>query len=557
MWAGEAAPPAPAAHADRTQACLLLRAEPPRADDACSPAWRHVGCLRAHVPAWGASYERVSACFRCCLLDAVSSARLQRNYRFWTPLLDAFHARDRTATRSGMHVETSVLYTAHSLMQYADLGALYRDLRCSNGTSGVLRHVDAGGRRGAHLPMSLFAPAPLDLLHAGAPLLVAAHDGYTRALGRALRDLQRAAPFCMRMLSVEDRPPFAVDPADGRTLVVAGDDDAAGNATCVPAQIAPRRHGGGPARPRSCPAGADGSIVEWFTSTPPPGASATSLRSAFIPVETVPRGLAGGGWVDALSGHALQTERRRPRLVLCGCMNIWSGINRRRGPKLDALARNGVACNRAMRCGDYKRDLLTSKFVVSPAGNGPQNFRDWEALVAGAIPLLDYEPRFARLWAGLPVVHVADWSAVTPAALERLWADMQAPSLPSPATGPRDRAPPSARITARAPRAQSRDYSLSKAYWPHWLDVIVAPTRRRDARHADAAAPSVGVASSGARGRASAAKLRRLAVASGSEALGLAEVAGRSRCKIWWPRRYARCDGFDGFTDRVRAGYFP
>ena len=42
--------------------------------------------------------------------------------------------------------------------------------------------------------------------------------------------------------------------------------------------------------------------------------------------------------------------------------------------------------------------------------------RDWEALYAGAIPILDWDDSdaMADLYAGLPVLRVRDWRNVTP-----------------------------------------------------------------------------------------------------------------------------------------------
>ena len=64
--------------------------------------------------------------------------------------------------------------------------------------------------------------------------------------------------------------------------------------------------------------------------------------------------------------------------------------------------------------------LLGADFVVSPQGKGRACHREWEALSAGAIPLVDWDPSpaMAELYEGLPVVRVKDWHAVTPAFLE-------------------------------------------------------------------------------------------------------------------------------------------
>ena len=72
--------------------------------------------------------------------------------------------------------------------------------------------------------------------------------------------------------------------------------------------------------------------------------------------------------------------------------------------------------------------LLNATFVFSPWGSfvkkypwggnssagGHQNHREWEALLAGSIPLVDFDPLLSPLWAGLPVVEVRNWRDVTP-----------------------------------------------------------------------------------------------------------------------------------------------
>ena len=71
----------------------------------------------------------------------------------------------------------------------------------------------------------------------------------------------------------------------------------------------------------------------------------------------------------------------------------------------------------------YAERLFDARFVVSPQGKGRACHRDWEALAAGAVPVLDWDgsAAMAELYDGLPVVRVRDWTRVTPAYLEREW----------------------------------------------------------------------------------------------------------------------------------------
>lgn len=58
----------------------------------------------------------------------------------------------------------------------------------------------------------------------------------------------------------------------------------------------------------------------------------------------------------------------------------------------------------------YFNELLSSKFVLSPPGNGNDCHRTWEALICGAIPVLlknSFNEDFANL---MPAVIVSDWN---------------------------------------------------------------------------------------------------------------------------------------------------
>ena len=85
-------------------------------------------------------------------------------------------------------------------------------------------------------------------------------------------------------------------------------------------------------------------------------------------------------------------------------------------------------CGRRLHSGTgsiRKRDFISSRHSF-PKGHGQQSHRDWEVLLAGAVPLIDEPPdTLAALYAGLPVVAVRDWSLVTPHFLEEQWAEIR------------------------------------------------------------------------------------------------------------------------------------
>ena len=83
--------------------------------------------------------------------------------------------------------------------------------------------------------------------------------------------------------------------------------------------------------------------------------------------------------------------------------------------------------------------------ITTLAGGGHNNHRDWEALLAGAIPLVDHDPQLSGMWDDLPVVQVRNWSEVTPRYLRATWHTMR-----------------------------DRQYNLAKVYFPYWLHASLS-----------------------------------------------------------------------------------
>lgn len=152
-----------------------------------------------------------------------------------------------------------------------------------------------------------------------------------------------------------------------------------------------------------------------------------------------------GGGTAAVPAFSPAAAAARPTLLLCGCCMNYGYSHRTK--KLETLRNNSFKCaagggRTTVGRHEFIELLLTSRFVFSPAGHGHANHRDWEALVAGAVPVVDYSPDHAELWEGLPVVQVRDWATVTPAFLEAEWRRL----------------------------AASRDeLRMEKVWWPWWL----------------------------------------------------------------------------------------
>jgi hypothetical protein len=138
-----------------------------------------------------------------------------------------------------------------------------------------------------------------------------------------------------------------------------------------------------------------------------------------------------------------QHARHRARLLLCTC--ISSHYENRR-TKLAALAASFPGCDGVAKGGcmqNYVGQLLSSEFVASPRGISVGNFRDVEAVLMGAVPIVDDFPPLSTLWDNVPVLRVqGQWGSLTPAKLEQQlehWLK------------------------------NTDTYSISKAFLPYWL----------------------------------------------------------------------------------------
>ncbi len=97
--------------------------------------------------------------------------------------------------------------------------------------------------------------------------------------------------------------------------------------------------------------------------------------------------------------------------------------------------------------GAYLDALLTHRFVLSPPGNGIDTHRMWEALYAGAIPIVLRSPAM-RAFSMLPILFVDDYSEVTPD-----------------------------RLRTEEERIRRASWDLDALFLPYWRDQILAARR--------------------------------------------------------------------------------
>lgn len=93
---------------------------------------------------------------------------------------------------------------------------------------------------------------------------------------------------------------------------------------------------------------------------------------------------------------------------------------------------------------EFISDVMRSKFVISPRGNGIDCCRVWESLVVGSIPIVKTSS-LDSLYQDLPILIVNDWSEVTQEFLENKYLEMS-----------------------------QREYCLEKIYADYWIQQIIS-----------------------------------------------------------------------------------
>ena len=369
----------------RVTECLAGRAVPP---SSCPVHW-HASCLIAHIPPWTATYERVRECFRCCMLGAASAHADQLLH--WTRVLNGSFI----GLKHGVDDGVEVLLGHNSDLRFASAGSAY------------------GGKLEEAVP-----PIPSADGLMLAQNISSTSTYYLSVQGAAPPDYKGLHTFARQILAQPESKVPSI------SLFLMGDFQEPTKTKLASLLSEPR-------------------LRAWFVNNP---------RMVHPKLHAYPRGVhSTPSWRTALlrAGETRQLWRRRPNLLMCGCITLRG----ERATKLSQLGANGFRCTHAHCHQSLYMDLiLNSTFVFSPWGTydesrgkgGHNNHRDWEALLAGAIPLVDHDPNLAEMWEGLPVVQVRNWSSVTPARLRRIWQDVQ-----------------------------GHEFNLAAAYFPRWLHAIL------------------------------------------------------------------------------------
>ena len=87
------------------------------------------------------------------------------------------------------------------------------------------------------------------------------------------------------------------------------------------------------------------------------------------------------------------------------------------------LENNGII-NKLIDHSEYFELLPTYKFVISPEGNGIDCHRHYEALLAGCIPIIEYNVDIVEKYKGCPILYTKDYAEITEEYLTQVYNKM-------------------------------------------------------------------------------------------------------------------------------------
>ena len=166
-------------------------------------------------------------------------------------------------------------------------------------------------------------------------------------------------------------------------------------------------------------------VVHWF---------ATNVTQPHPRITALPLGLGSPSSPTTLTAEAIWESRRDalPR-------DKWLYVNFRpdtnpavRGPVFEFFQhrREGWVSfeppGKRGNNGKFLDQILRHRFVLCPPGNGVDTHRMWEALVAGAIPVV-LRSQAMKPFESLPILFVEDYREVTIELLEAAWAKVKNP----------------------------------------------------------------------------------------------------------------------------------
>jgi hypothetical protein len=118
---------------------------------------------------------------------------------------------------------------------------------------------------------------------------------------------------------------------------------------------------------------------------------------------------------------------KHDKLVLCAVNTTTDEIRRpdgiNRSGIINRLRENSIE-NIQLKSKTYFSSIPSYKFIISPEGNGIDCHRHYEALLAGCIPIIEFNMRIEDKYKGLPILYTKDYSEITSEYLESVYNNM-------------------------------------------------------------------------------------------------------------------------------------
>ena len=149
--------------------------------------------------------------------------------------------------------------------------------------------------------------------------------------------------------------------------------------------------------------------VNWLGDNPKISAIPQGLENKSFLRNGVPK-----DFIKSLNSQ--KSWKSREFLFYCS-FNEKTNVSQRDG-LLDMFSKNGqIKVDRHFQLpSDYRKNVMNSKFIVSPPGNGSDCHRTWEAIYLGSIPIV-----LRNFWPfkgdNLPVLVINNWAEMIPKAM--------------------------------------------------------------------------------------------------------------------------------------------
>lgn len=157
-------------------------------------------------------------------------------------------------------------------------------------------------------------------------------------------------------------------------------------------------------------------LMKWFVQNPDLYLNGGQIRGPRFKISTLPFGLQknhydphnpkpkpGVVFREAFMRHIQLPEKTRG--IMYGYINPATSVTRQSIPSGEYLSLD-----------KYYDELAQSRFVVSPGGDRPDCYRNYEALAFGAIPITNLNPAWYSFFQDGPIVYsTTDWMNLTEA----------------------------------------------------------------------------------------------------------------------------------------------